>query len=150
MRIYVGAMAAVLAIAAIGCGGGGDTTEVALTKAQFIKRGDAICKATQEKKEKAIAEWNEGNKGKTLADYSMKELEDLYLTLVLPHIKDASDRLAELNPPAGDAKAAKVVHSLGEAVEAVGKSPRLAIKSAPYAQADKLAQAYGFEACGLF
>ena len=150
MRIYAGVMAVAFAIAAIGCGSGGDTTEVALTKAQFIKRGDTICRAAQKKKERAAAAWLKGNKGKTQADFSMKELNDLYSTIILPHVQDASEGLAELNPPAGDEKAAKVVQSLNKAVEAVENDPQVAIKGAPYAQADRLAQAYGFEACGLF
>jgi hypothetical protein len=151
VRIYVGVIAAVLALGAIGCGsGGGGATEAALTKAQFIKRGDAICKREQEQKEEALARWRQGNKGKTLADFTLRELEGVYSTLILPHVKDASDRLAELKPPAGDEEAEKMVQSLNNAVDAVGKNPQLAIKGAPYAQADGLAQAYGFKACGLF
>jgi hypothetical protein len=152
VRIYIGGVAAVLAIAAIGCGSGGDTTEVALTKAQFIKRGDAICRAAQEKKTDAIQAWSlkPANKGKTLADWSTQELEDVYSSLALPPIKEASEELAALTPPAGDPKAEQVVKSLASAVEAVEEKPRRAIKEAPYSSADKLAQAYGFEACGSF
>jgi hypothetical protein len=150
VRIYVGAMVAMLAFAAFGCGSGSETTETALTKAQFIKRGDAICRAEQEEKEKAVADWYKANGEKALADLSVKELDEAYLSVVLPHIRHVSNRLAELNPPAGDVRASKVVQSLSRAVHVVGENPRLAIKGAPYTQADRLAQAYGFEACGLF
>jgi hypothetical protein len=148
VRIYVGATVAVLAIAAIGCGSGGDITEVELTKAQFIKRGDAICDAGKKKKEKAIASLNEEQQGKALADFTGKELEDLYSTIILPNIQSVANRLAELNPP--DGRAARMVRSLGEAVDAVRKDPSLALNGAPYAQAERMANAYGFEACNLF
>src|SRR3954469_9474420 len=151
VRIYLGGMAAVLAIAAIGCGSGGDTTEVALTKAQFIKRGDAICRAAREKKTKDLRAWSqEGrNKGKTLADWSLEEIRNIYLTLEPPPIKEASGELTALTPPPGDAKAKRLVESLASAVKAIEEEPTRAIKGAPYASADKLAQAYGFEVCGL-
>lgn len=80
----------------------------------------------------------------------MKELGHIYITLALPPIKEAADELAALNPPAGDPKAEKLVKELGAAVESVEKKPTVAIKEAPYATADRMAQQYGFEACGLF
>ena len=152
MKVQIGGAAAVLAIAAIGCGSGGDSTEAALTKAQFIKRGDAICTAAQAKKTKAVQAWGEkpANKGKTLADWSLKELSQVYSSVALPPIKEAADELAALSPPAGDAQAQKLVKALDSAVESVEEKPIRAIKDAPYASADRMAQAYGFKVCGLF
>jgi len=152
VRVRIGGVAAVLAIAAIGCGSGGDSTEAALTKVQFIKRGDAICRAAQEKKTNAIQAWKEepANKGKTLADWSARELGQVYLTVVLPPIREASDELAALSPPSGDAEAEKLVTSFAAAVRGVEEAPTRAVMETPYASADRLAQAYGFKACGRF
>jgi hypothetical protein len=153
VRIYISGAVAMLAIAAaIGCGSGDETTEVSLTKAQFVKQGDAICRSAQEKKTKAIQAWSmeDANKGKDLGDWSEEELSQVYLDLALPPIKEASDQLGELPAPEGDAKAEKLVKALAEAVESVEEKPTRAISEAPYASADKLAQAYGFKTCGLF
>ena len=153
MRIFVGGVAALLAAAAIGCGsGGGDTTEVALTKAQFISRGDAICQAAQKKQTQAIDAWHKQTSGeeKSITDWTAEELGQIYLTVALPPIQEATDELSSLTPPAGDAKAEKVVSSMVSAVEAVEEQPLRAIKELPYQGADKLALAYGFKACGQF
>ena len=56
--------AAVLAALVAGCGGGGDTTTdetVTLTKAEFIKQGDAICKEGNEEIEAGFEKFAEEN-----------------------------------------------------------------------------------------
>jgi hypothetical protein len=152
VRIRIGGAAAVLAIAAVGCGSGGDSPEAALTKAQFIKRGDAICHAAQKEKTEAVNAWSQEdvNRPKTLADWNVKGLLHFYVTVVLPPIKKASEELSALSPPSGDAKAEKPIKALTAAVRAVEAKPIRAIKEAPYARADRLAKAYGLGACSLF
>ena len=152
MRIYLGAVALVLAIAVVGCGSGGDTTEVALTKAQFIKRGDAICRSHQAEREKAFAAWQKepANKGKQIEDWTKKELGQIYLTVMLPPVKDAWQELDELAGSTGDPKAENFVKSLEVAVKKVEEKPTRALKEIPYEDANKIAQEYGFKACGLF
>ncbi|HEU4705948.1 MAG TPA: hypothetical protein VFS64_02035 [Solirubrobacterales bacterium] len=151
MKIYFFGVAAVLAIAAIGCGSGGSSTESGLTKAQFIKRGDAICHTARRRKTEALKAWTEApaNKGKTFEDWSTAELEHVYLTVALPPVKQASQELADLTPPTGDVKAEEIVKSLAATVGALEENPRAALKGAPYYHTDKLAQAYGFKACGF-
>jgi hypothetical protein len=145
-------MAVLLAIAGIGCGSGGDTTEAALTKAQFIKRGDAICHVAQEKKIKAAAYWLKKNKGnlKSRDEYSDEELSLVYLTVALPPVKEAAKELAALDAPSGDPKAEAVVKSLASAVEVLEDDPTIALDEAPYTRLDRLAAAYGFKSCSLF
>lgn len=154
MRIFIGGVAVVLAIVASGCGGGGgsDTAESAVTKAQFIKRGDEICRTAQESKEQGIVAWQEKSEkeGKGLGDFSAKELGHVYLTVALPPVKKAADELAELTPPAGDAEAEELVESMASTVKAIEEEPTQGIEEGPYEAPDKLAQAYGFKVCGLF
>ncbi len=152
MRIYLGAMLVVCAIAVAGCGGGDDEATAALTKAQFIKQGDAICSDVQKKQQKAIQAWSDDpkNKGKSIGDLNKEELGQLYLDYALPPMKEAADKLAALSPPAKDEKAEKFVEALESAVERVEENPLLAIKAAPFRIADRRAQAYGFETCGIF
>jgi hypothetical protein len=152
VRIYVGGIAVALAIAAIGCGSGGDTTQVALTRAQFIKRGDAVCRTAQKKKEKALAAFAKGvsKEGKELGTLSAKELDKAYVTLALPPVKEASIELGELTAPAGDVSAEKLVDSLAMEVEEIEEVPRRAFEKVPYTHVDKLAYEYGFKVCRLF
>lgn len=152
VRICVGGVVALLAVVAIGCGSGGSSTEVALTKAQFIKRGDAICEAAQEKRTKATSAWVKkiSKEGKEPEDFSHHELGQVYLTLAVPPVKGASAELGELGAPVGDAQAEKVMESLNGTVESIEEEPLRVFKEAPYEKADKLAAAYGFKSCNLF
>jgi len=148
---FGGGLAVLIAIAAIGCGGG-DSTEEALTKAQFIKRGDEICQAAQTKKEKAIQGLAEelSQEGKELEDLGQAELNHVYSTLALPPVKKASIELDELGSPAEDGRAEKLVRSLAAAVKALEENPGLAFKEVPYVKWDKRAYDYGFRVCSLF
>lgn len=139
-------------VAVVGCASGGDSPEVALTKVQFIKRGDAICRAGQAKKEKAVGTLAQdlSKEGKELEDLSPTELDHVYVTLVLPPIKKASAELGELGLPTGDVQAEKLVASLAAAVKSIEEKPRRAFEETPYLHADELAYAYGFKACNEF
>jgi len=144
----MGGAAVLLAIVAIGCGSGGDTTEVALTKAQFIKTGDAICRAALNKRSQAVSAWLQQNKkGKEAKELSNPELGHLYVTVALPPIREASEDLAELNPPAGDHIAEKFVELFTKAVEGIEENPTSVFEHRPYRSADLLGQEYGFKDC---
>jgi hypothetical protein len=147
-----GGLAALLVLAVVGCGGGCETTEAAMTKAQFIKRGDAICQAAQQKKEKAVVAMAKelATEGKGIEDLSHKELDHVYLSLVLPPIKQATIELDELNQPAKDTPAEELVDSLSSAVKSIEEDPRRAFEATPYLHSDKLAYAYGFKVCSEF
>ena len=152
MRILIGVGAAVLAVVAIGCGSGSTTTEVAMTKAQFIKRADEICRNAQKKKEKAIVAWTEREEGRgkgELGDYTPEELGQVYVDVAVPPVKKASDELAALEAPTEDAAIEKFVDSVAATVRAIEEEPTLGNKAYPYEGPDKLARAYGFKVCDL-
>lgn len=149
MRIFLGGVAAMLAIALIaGCGSGGDSTEAALTKAQFIKRGNAICRTALKQRTRAVNAWIQRKKegGKT-EEASVQELGHLYVTVALPPIKEASEELAELGLPARDLKAEKFVELFTAAIATIEEKPTLMFEHKPYRSADLLAKAYGLEDC---
>jgi hypothetical protein len=148
---YAGVLSMLVIVVALGCGSGG-STETALTKAQLLKRGDAACHDGLAKKIKAVAAWSkeEEAKGKSFGDWSKKQLGRIYLTVVLPPIKETSAELAELANSSQDPKAEKVATALSSAVKSIEGDPIQVIKELPYAGADKLAKSYGFKVCGLF
>lgn len=152
MKIYFGALAVVLAMTAVGCGSGGDTTEVVLTKAQFIKRGDAICRAHQAERTKEINAWlrNPSNRTKKIADYTPEERGEVYLTVALPPVREAWGELDELAESVSDEKAEKVVDALGSSVEAIEEEPARGLVPSSYKSSNEVAREYGFKDCGLF
>lgn len=147
-----GGLGVLLAVAAIGCGSGGATTEAPLTKAQFIKRGDAICRTAQKKREKILLPFVQelSKEGKELYDLSNKELSDLYSARLLPPVKEASVELDELTPPTGDVLAEKLVDALVTEVEQNEEDPMRAVENPPYLHIDRLAYKYGFKVCSVF
>jgi hypothetical protein len=151
VRIFYAGALSMLVIVALGCGSGG-STETALTKAQLLKRGDAVCHDGLAEKIKALAVWSkeEEKKGKRLEDWSKKQFGRIYLTVALPPIKETSAELAELVDSSQDPEAEKVATALSSAVKSIEEDPVQVIKELPYAGADKLAKSYGFKVCGLF
>jgi hypothetical protein len=153
VRIYLGALAAVVALVAIGCGSGGDdTTEVVLTKAQFVKRGDAICLASQAKRLKGVQAWSKEDpeRAREAQGWTAEKRGQLYMTLFMPSIKSTWSQLDELAESTQDGKAQKIVDALGSAIQDVEEEPAQAVEGDPFATANRLAEAYGFKACDLF
>lgn len=136
---------AVVLLALLGAGCGGDDESEALTKAQFLKQGNAICKKAEEERGEAINKAAETFKGKEI---SLKEQEDLVLE-VLPTYENATTKLDELGAPEGDEKKVEaLVEAMEGAAEQVKASPGTALEtSVPFKKANELAKKYGLESC---
>jgi hypothetical protein len=148
VRICTCLVGAMFVIAMVGCGGGSDTTET-LTKAQFIKQGDTICRSGQARKEKALHAWRreEAEKGDHFEQWSAKELGEVYLTVLLPPIKRVSKELTKLAEATPGAKGEEFAEALASAVGAIEEEPVQILRGTPYGKTDELAQEYGFKAC---
>ncbi len=120
-----------------GCGGGG-SDDPQISKAEFIKQGNAICTKAREKR---------------TADFGAEPTlttEEIVTKLTLPSIREIAGQLDELGAPAGDeAKVDAIVTGIEKGVD---KSERL-IKKYPegfevfVASAEKLALEYGLKDC---
>ncbi len=138
-RLMLNAMALlVIAMGAVGCGDDGPH----LTKAQFLKRGNAICA-------QAKAEQVRRASGHEKALVNSPQVNDV-LPIFLPPMQKELRRLEALNPPQGDE----------EKIEAMLKWIKWGIKDAnsdfldlyakrsdPFRRADKEARAYGLDVC---
>ncbi len=142
-RGFVAISAVVFAMAAFvaGCGGGDDES---LTKAEFIKQGDAICQEAENKKnaglEKAFKD--KANQG------AGKEVQERLVTdVALPPIATMTEELADLGAP--DDQATAIVEGFEKAVEEIEADPQAALTSerGAFAEPDKLAAEYGFKVC---
>ena len=144
----------VIALAVAGCGSSREdvTVAVGLTKAEFIKEGDAICRRGSEeirsgaealRKEDGVAD------GVPLTD---AQEEELVAEVVVPSIQKQADGLAEIGAPEGDQdEVTAIVDGLSEIAQNGEEDPakllRVPKAEGPVAEVNKVAVRYGVEEC---
>lgn len=141
----VSALASFAVLIAAGCGDGG--SEAALSKAQFIKRGDAICEKADETQNAGLRGYTAKNAKKASTQAGK---EDLVTIVGLPPVKTEVEELHALGPPSGDeAKVEAILTGIEEALEDAEENPQSIEKRAgnPFNAVDELAREYGFKAC---
>lgn len=152
-KALLAAVAALVALAALvaGCGGGDDTTSeetVTLTKTEFVKQGDAICKKGNDQSEKEAEEFAEEN-GFTLEKASKDQLEEAVGEVLVPNLNQQAEELGELGAPEGDEEQVEeIVVSLEGAADEIEEDPSLVFEDEVLKEPSKLADDYGFKVCG--
>jgi hypothetical protein len=136
------ALAAMLALVLIaaGCGGGEDH----LTKAEFLKQGNAICRKGNHDIE-GTAKKQFGNQRP-----SPSQLKKFATGTLIPSVQSQIDQIRDLAAPSGDED--KVNAILDEAQGALDKGKKDPIilvseKNDPFNKANKLAKSYGLTVC---
>jgi maltose-binding protein MalE len=149
-------LAGIVAVAAVvaGCGSSDDgstDSTTALTKAQFIKQGDAICEKGSKQIEdeaEAFAEENDVDTEKPTDD----QQEEVIETVVGPSLQSQADELSELGAPSGEeAKVTAMLDALEEGAQELETDPGVLLGkdgSDPLGEANKLANEFGFKSCG--
>jgi len=144
----------VLALVAAGCGSDGDSTaadesSASLSKAEFIKKGDEICKETDKIQNKDIRLYlveNPGSSGK-------KEDVEKVIKVGLQQIKVEAEELEALGAPEGDEeKIEAIVAGIEDGMKKAEEDPVSTNKSGPgnpFATVDKLTTDYGFKVCNF-
>jgi hypothetical protein len=156
-------LAAVLAVAivAAGCGsssddsssdtGSSDTTgtTAALSKAEFIKQGDAICTKGNESIETEANEFAKENNVNTEKP-TQAQKEEVIIAVVAPAVRKEGEEIAELGAPSGDEEAVEaIVAAVEEGADELENEPKLLIDGKnPLAKGSKLAKSYGLKVCG--
>lgn len=150
MRTPLAALALTACLALAACGNDddsgaakdGDQPAAALTKAELIAKGDAICKAGNDRIEKAGAGLDD--------NASREDVVAFVKDTLVPDVERQARELRALEPPAADAKAYEaILDAIDTEVAAVKKDPMQALSSDdPFAGANKLATTFGFEECG--
>jgi hypothetical protein len=151
-KAFLAALAVLVALAALvaGCGGGGDTTDetVTLTKTEFIKQGDAICKQGTEASEKEAEEFAEDNDFE-LQKASKEQLEEAVSEVLVPSLEQQIDELDALGAPKGDEDQVEaILTSLEDATGEIEDDPGIVFQGGALKKPSKLADDYGFEVCG--
>jgi len=140
-----------------GCGsdsssGASATDEAAapLSKAQFVKQADEICKEGLKKKDEAVSVALKEQAEQSQSAPTAQETGKLIEETVLPAYSQTVDQLSQLGAPKGDeAKVKKMMGEFEAALRTLEADPVKANKSNPFAPADKAAEAYGIEECNL-
>jgi hypothetical protein len=143
-RLLTGA-ALIAAFALVGCGDGDDTTAAELTKAQYIKQADAICSKTEKRQQQLVGEFSKKEKKQTAGSE-----EALVRFAGIPPLATQAEELGELPVPKTGAKEAEAFLKAFEAgVEGSEKDPKslLTASANPFAEAEKIAQNFGFKVC---
>jgi hypothetical protein len=164
------AIAAVASLALIaGCGGasgtettGGSTAKAttldakptsnknptSISKAELIKKGDAICQLTDQLQVTTLQKYEIEN---PKVDQSSKAVQErLVVAIGLPRIEGEAAKLAALDVPEGDEQEVEaIVKGIEAAVVKAEEEPAGVLKGGdnPFDEVDKLAADYGFKVC---
>jgi hypothetical protein len=155
-RGLIASTCGVLAIAllAAGCGGGDEETEstASLTKAQFIKQADGICKAGEEEIEVKFESFAKEHKLSDKTPPSHKESEEAANTILIPAIAGEVKEIRGLGAPSGESEQVdELLSSVEAALDGARKDPVKFIESegeGEFAKANRMAREYGLKVCG--
>lgn len=158
--------AAVIALLVAGCGGSGGSTTVttgevtvhtaSLTKKQFVKQADAICETDTYRSEEEFGAYVKrqaklvGKRyGGSLTAILRRFAPQIVDAVLIPTYERQIEQLESLGAPSGDEKeVAAVLAAMRNALDEGRRRPyRFLRSSAPFADAKKLAKAYGFAFC---
>jgi hypothetical protein len=150
-------LAALMAVALIaaGCGSSDDSTTdstASLTKAEFLKQGNAVCAAGNKKLEAGFESFAKENNLKENKKPTDAQFEELAETVLVPGVQGQIDGLRALGTPEGDeGELDELLTSAEEVVEEVEEEPLLIAEEngeEPFATVNQEASAYGLTTCG--
>ncbi|MGN6585927.1 MAG: hypothetical protein ACTHKT_00420 [Solirubrobacterales bacterium] len=141
---------AALALIVAGCGSGGSTeTTSSLTKAEFVKKGNAICAEGSKEINEGFEKFAKENGFSKKKRPPQAKLEEGIETVVIPGIRKEIEGIRALGPP--DEEAEAVVDAAEEALKKGEENPSLLAKeesAGPFAKVNKLSREYGLTKCG--
>lgn len=140
----MGTTAVAFALVVSGCGGGGSNS---LTKAEFAKKADEICRRGESERAEVLKAAGQKFSGKkvTAADQEQLILE------ALPSYEKSAQKIQELGAPEGGEKEAEaLVEAMEEAAENVKADPGTATTgNVPFKKANEAAEAIGAKGCAI-
>lgn len=142
--LWVGAIAA---IAVAGCGSSSNSTSgaTALTKAEFLKQGNAICKKGNQQINAAANKLFGGKKPSSAEETKFGQ------STAIPSVQSQISGVEALSAPSGDESTVKAITDAAQKALDKAKANQSLLNASntagPFAEADKLAKAYGLTAC---
>jgi hypothetical protein len=145
-RAYI-CLLAVLSLSAIatGCGGSESTASESLTKAEFIRAADAICRDADKAQEAELSAYVKKN---PKAEASEAGQVKLVAAAGLPSIRIEIEELTELAAPEGEEVEA-LLKNMEKALEESEADPSRVLDAAgnPFTAVEKQASKFGFKSC---
>lgn len=138
----------IVAVLVVGCGGGGsDSSTTALSKAQYVKQANAICKKGQQEREAAVNELAEKVKpGAGAGELPKGGLVEA----ITPPLATMVEELAALPAPEGDeAQVEAIVEAYEKPVEEIEEDQNAAFNGELFKEATAKGVKYGLEDCTL-
>jgi hypothetical protein len=137
---------AALAVALVVLGCGGDSASI--SRAEFVKKAEAVCKKGEENLRKSFTSYVEGHKNVTKP--SEAQLAALVDAVFSGNIEAEVKQLRAIGlPSGGEEQVEALLDAREESVKGAEAEPREAISDGEkvFGKASKLAKAYGLKAC---
>jgi hypothetical protein len=135
-----------IALVAAGCGGDSDDNDTALTKSQFLAKGNTICEVGNKEIQNAF----ETSIGK--GQPTQEQLNAVVTDSLVPSIQGQIDGIRGLGAPEGDdGQIGQILDEAELALQDVKENPSLATQEGgqdPFASVNKQLNDYGLTACG--
>lgn len=141
-RLLVGVSALAAAAALAGCGG--SDSDSTLTKGEFLREADAICRKTDTAQRKDFKEYAEQNRVSSPSDE-----QEMILKVIFPSIEAEIEELEDLDLPAGDEETIDAIIARAQKALAEGRNDPASLneRKTPFTPADELAAEYGLQDC---
>jgi hypothetical protein len=147
--LLVGAMAIALIVA--GCGSSSDETTASISKAEFTKQGNAICKAGNEEINEGFGSFAKEN-SLNHKEPSEAQFEELAETVLIPSVSRQIKEVRALGAPEGEeGEVDEFLTNAEGALEEIEGEPSLISaegKEEPFYTVNKEAATLGLTACG--
>jgi hypothetical protein len=141
--------ASVALMLVMGCGSSGDdsTATASLTKAQFVQRGNALCKEREDERAQAVqAEIKTLKPGEQFSDAQQTKLVG---KIIVPSYEKMITNVKGLGAPKGDeAKVEEILSAMEKALKDLKADPEKAVFSTVmFEDANELTTKYGLTTC---
>jgi hypothetical protein len=144
VRVFAGGLAALMLLLISGCGGGDDP----MTKAEFVKAANKICKQQEEERIEGLMEASR-KLGVANGEIPSRKVQEKVTLGAIPAVSKEARRIEELNPPEGDEEQIEaIVEAIDKLAEGVERSPGTTLASGfLFRKVNKLVSGYGLEKC---
>jgi hypothetical protein len=142
-----------IALIGAGCGSSSNTesTATALTKAEFLKQGNAICANGNKEINEGFEAFFKKSNLKKNEQPSKAQKEEAAETILIPAITKDVESIRALGAPEGEEEQVEeILDAAEEAIEKLESEPAAAIEESnqAFVKVNKLSREYGLTVCG--